>query len=299
MGPRSHNAKGVLLMVGSAMAFCIMASLIKYASFLDPYKTTLFRFVVGLAILSTAALFGKVDLRCVNGPLLFLRGLCGGAGVFFFFLSIGKLGVAKGTVMSYSFPIFASIFSALFLKEKIPKKKLAAVAGAFAGIYFLASERSPGLHPFAAFGKYEALAILGAVLSGIAIVAVKRLHDTDSTFAIYLAQCAIGLWLVILPANAIPCAIGYRGGVFLVAIGVFATTAQLLMIEAYRHLSVTTGSLLVMLVPVLNFLAGALIFHETLSGRAVAGSALVVGSCIAVLINRYHATLRKCEDVRN
>lgn len=293
MGARSHTAKGVLLMVGSATAFCVMASLIKHAAFLDPYKTTLFRFVVGLAILSTAALFGKIDLRCVNGPLLFLRGLCGGAGVFFFFLSIVKLGVAKGTVMTYSFPIFASLFSALFLKEKIPAPKLAAIAGAFIGIYFLSSERTPGFRPFGALGHYEALAIFGAVLSGIAIVAVKRLHDTDSTFAIYLAQCAIGLWLVIIPANALPCAIGYRGGVFLVAIGVFATTAQLLMIEAYRYLSVTTGSLLGMLVPVLNFLSGVVIFHEALSAQAIAGSALVLGSCVAVLMNKDKETPRE------
>jgi drug/metabolite transporter (DMT)-like permease len=282
---KDHPMKGLVLMGGAAGAFCVMASLIKYCSFHDPYRTTLFRFVIGLGLLGVAALFGKLKLHFVNGWLLFSRGLTGGAGVFFLFLSIMKLGIAKGTIISYSYPIFASIMSVLFLKERIGVLKWGAIALAFVGISLLKSE-GEGMTMFVKFGKYETLAVVGAIFSGIAVVSIKRLHETDSTYAIFFAQCVVGLWLMIIPANLVPRAIGYFGGILLLGIGIFATVGQLLMTEGYRYLSVTSGSLLSMLVPVLNFFAGVVVFHEHLSLWAIVGSLLILTSCIAVTVDQ-------------
>ena len=286
MDRKSHTMKGMLLMGGSAAAFCVMASLIKYASFIDPYLTTLFRFIIGLGLLGTAALFGKLKLQFVSGWLLFFRGLTGGAGVFFLFLSIIKLGIAKGTIISYSYPIFASIMSVLFLKERIGVLKVTAILIAFIGILLLHSQ-GEGMTIIIKFGRYEALAVVGAVFSGMAVVSIKRLHETDSTYAIFFAQCAVGLWLMIIPANLVPRAIGYFGGIILLGIGIFATIGQLLLTEGYRYLSVTTGSLLSMLVPVLNFFAGVLVFNERLSSGAIVGSILIFAACIAVTYDGY------------
>lgn len=284
MAGEGRAGKGVALMVGAQFAFCGMCALVRCASNIDAYKTTLFRFVIGLGLLGTAALFGKIKLTFVHGRLLFLRGLFGGVAVFILFLSISRLGIGKGTVINYTFPIFAAILGALFLKERIGIAKAVAIAGAFVGIYLLAVDDSSGWGRLAAFGTHEAVALLGAVCSGTAVVLVKRLHDTDSTYAIFFAQCLIGLWLMIVPANLVPCAIGYSGGILLLGIGVSAAGAQLLMTEAYRHVSVTTGSLLMMLLPVLNLVVGVTIFQESVSPRSVLGSIIVIACCIAVLI---------------
>ena len=58
-----NEHKGAALIMLSTVAFCIMSGLVRYASDIDPYKTTLFRFIVGLGMLGTAALFGKIRLR--------------------------------------------------------------------------------------------------------------------------------------------------------------------------------------------------------------------------------------------
>ena len=280
---KSQTAKGVELMVAANVFFCLMSALVKYASNIDSYKTTLFRFVIGLGLLGTAALFGKIKLKFVHGHFLFLRGLFGSIAVFIFFLSITKLGIAKATVLICSYPIFASIFSAIFLKEKIGILKLTAILMAFVGIYLITMDNSIGSFSLAALGKYELITILGAVLSGIAVVFVKKLHDTDSSYAIFFAQCIIGLWLVIIPAGATHCVIGYWGAIILVCIGVTATVGQLLMTEGYRHTTVTTGSLLAMLVPVLNYFVGVIIFNEAISLRSIIGAVIVIGSCMVVL----------------
>jgi len=279
----TNEARGVMLTLASCVAFCLMSVLVQHASQIDPYKTTLFRFVVGLGILGTAALLGKIKLTFTHGPLLFLRGLFGGLGILIFFWSMPRLGIGKATVLIYSFPIFGSLFSSVFLKERLGVVRLAAMLTAFAGICLLASDHKDNFLQLAVPNGDELLTIFGAMLGGIALVIVKKLHDTDSSYAIFFAQCTIGLWMVIVPANIVPCSIGWSGGLLLVAIGVTSAIGQLLSTEAYRHLSVATGSSLGMLVPVLNYIVGIAVFGEPVSVRSMIGSATVVGASLVVL----------------
>lgn len=281
---KKDEHKGAALILSATAAFCLMSGLVRYASYIDPYKTTLFRFIVGLGMLGTAALFGRIKLKFSNGPLLLLRGLTGGTAILIFFFSVSKLGVGKGTVLIYSFPIFGSIFSSIFLKEKIGAIRFGAILLAFVGIYLLAADNGQNGSLLGSIGTYELLAIFGAMLGGIALVAVKKLHDTDSSYAIYFAQCVIGLWVVVVPANIVPCSIGISGGLLLVAIGVASTVGQLLSTEGYRYVSVATGSLLGMLVPVLNYFLGVIAFDEVMSWRSIVGSATVLGACVVVLL---------------
>jgi drug/metabolite transporter (DMT)-like permease len=286
--------RGTLMMLSSSIFFCIMAGMIKHMAEVDSFMVVQFRFVIGLALLCTAALFGRVKLSCVNGPLLFLRGLTGASAVFIFFLSISKLGVGKATVITYSFPAFASVIGVFVLKERLSLVKWLAVAAALVGVGLLAFKgggeadgkavAANSMAMLAAVGKYELLAIFGAMLSGVAVVLIKKLHNTDSTYAIFFAQCLIGLWLVIIPANVKGVSLGYAGGLMLLGIGVVAATGQLLMTEGYRHLTVTTGSLLGMSVPVLNFILGMVMFDEPITRRGVVGAVIVIVACTVVIL---------------
>jgi len=288
--------KGVALILVSTVFFCLMSSLVRYASDISPYTMTLFRFVVGLGILGTAALFGRIRLRFVSGTLLFLRGLFGGTAILIFFASVSKLGVGKGTVLIYAFPIFGSIFGSIFLKEKIGLVRLGAILSAFCGIYLLAAENGNGSPSIGILGKYELLAIFGAMLGGLALVIVKKLHDTDSSYAIYFAQCVIGLWIVIMPASTASCSIGFYQVLLLLAIGVTATAGQLLSTEAYRYVEIPTGSLLGMLVPVFNYIIGVTVFGESFSIYSIVGSAMVLGSCVIVLLKN-NGNWAKCANM--
>ena len=278
-----NEDRGVVLIMASTVAFCLMSALVRSASGIDPYKTTLFRFIVGLGILGTAAMFGKIELAFTNGPLLFLRGLFGGTAILIFFRSISTLGVGKATVLAYAFPIFASLFGVVFLKERIGLLRVVAILTAFAGIYLLAADNGNGLSVLGSLGIDELLALGGAMLGGAALITIKKLHDTDSSYAIFFAQCAIGLWIVVVPANVVPCSIGVAGGFLLVAIGVTSATGQLLATAGYRHVDVAMGGLLGMLVPVLNYVVGVAAFHESVSLESVVGTAMVIGACGIVL----------------
>ncbi len=283
MSPNS-SMRGIILMGLSALAFCVMSAMIKFIPEVDTYKTALFRFMIGMAVIGTAAQFGKIELRFVNGRLLLLRGVCHGLGVFLFFLSITKIGLAKGTVISNSGPIFATVFSAIFLRERIAYWQWLVLAVAVFGLYLLCLAKGDGTGYFLDIGRYELLAIGGALLSGVSAVVIKRLHATDSTFAIFFSQCVVGLWLMIIPANIAPCSIGFSGGAILLGVGIMAAIGQLLQTAGYRYTSVSVASLMCLLLPVFNLLAGLLFFHERLSHLGLIGSGLLLGSCLLVMV---------------
>jgi len=269
--------------------FCVAGSLVKYGSYIGAYRLAFFRFVIGLGLIATVAMSGRVKLVFNNKKLLFLRGLAGGIAVFITLLSITKLGLGKGMVLISSYPIFAAVLSAMFLKERLRLLDVGAILTALVGIYFIAYEKQQGF-ALQVFGKYELLAVLGAMIAGIAITLIRKLHDTDDSLAIYFSQCAVGMWLVVGPAFSSQGAIGLNGVFILLGIGATVTVGQLLMTEGFKYVQVKTGSLLLMLDPVLCYAAGVVIFGELLTLSCVLGSVLVIGACLVILARKKQKT---------
>ncbi len=290
MARQYHRMRGAVLIVSSCLLFSVAGCLVRAGAHIGPLRMVLFRFAIGLVIIAAAVVFGRVRLRFNDKRLLFLRGLTGGIAVFIAFVAITKLGLGKGTVIICSYPIFASIFSAIFLKEKLRLSNVASIAVAFAGIYLISSDGGNGLWAFSVFGKYELLTIFGAVLGGIAVTLIRKLHDTDDSPAIYFSQCAVGLCVMLIPAcSKGGIAIEPAGMLLLAGIGISATIGQLLMTEGYKYVPVRTGSLLCMLDPVLAYIAGGVIFSEPLAARSIIGALFVVAACALVLSGRKDA----------
>jgi drug/metabolite transporter (DMT)-like permease len=220
------------------------------------------------------ALAGVTRLKPVNRWWLIVRGLIGATSVYFFFRGITMLGLGKGTVLNYTYPVFAALLAPLMLKEKLSWDVVAAVLVSFLGIALVVN---PGR--INTIGVEELLALLGGVLSGIAVVAIKKLRETDTPYVIYLAQCIFGLLVVGWPTMTSSFAFGGRIWLILLGVGALATAAQLAMTWAYKHVPATEGSLLGFLVPVLNVLLGVVVFGEKMRVATLAGSALVLICC--------------------
>ncbi len=269
----------------ASIFFCMSGCLVKSGSYIGDYKLAFFRFVIGLGLISTAAMSGKIKLVFVNNKLLLLRGLTGGTAVFLTLLSINKLGLGKGVIMINSYPIFGSIISAISLKERLRLFDIWAILTAMVGIYFIAYDELNGFS-LLVFGRYELLAVLGAVLAGITVVIIRKLHDTDNSLAIYFAQCLVGMWLVIGPAMRSEGSVDFKGVFILLGLGGCITIGQLLMTEGFKYVPVKTGSLLLMFETVLCYIAGVVIFNEPLTWSILLGSVLVIGACSVVLLRR-------------
>jgi drug/metabolite transporter (DMT)-like permease len=136
------------------------------------------------------------------------------------------------------------------------------------------------------------VAVVGSVLSGLAVVAVRKLTETDSSPVIFLAQSLVGFWIVFVPALGRPSLLTVPMAALLLGIGLTAAVAQLLMTWSYRTLDSATGSLLSVLTPVLSVLFGVTLFHEPLGPLQAAGSLLMILSCVLILVPRRRARPR-------
>jgi len=277
----SDNSKGILLTLGSVVFFAVMAVLVKVVPNVSSYQTTFYRFAIGVGIMSLLSLFGIVSLKFNDKKNLFWRGLVGGVAVYLFYLAIIKLGVGKGSVYIYSYPIFATLFSMLILKEKVEPIKIVVIFISFAGLIILSLG---GTGSLAGIGIYELIAIAGSIITGLAVVFVKKLHDSDNSYAIFFSQCIVGFWMFLIPSGTTQAQGNLGELLLLILIGVVATIAQLFMTEGYRYVNVATGSLLQSLVPVFNLLSGWLIFHEQFNTIEMSGAFVIVSSCFALVI---------------
>ena len=250
----SGNSKGILLTLGSVVFFALMAVLVKAIPNVSSYQTTFFRFTIGVGIIGILSLFGIIKLKFNDWRGLFWRGFVGGIAVYLFYLAILKLGVGKGSVYIYSYPIFATIFSMIILKEKVEPVKFAIIAVSFAGLILLSVGGGKG--SLAGMGIYELIAIAGSVTTGLAVVFVKKLHESDNSMAIFFSQCIVGFWMFLIPSGVTQAKGNLTEILLLVLVGLVATIGQLFMTEGYKYVNVATGSLLQSLVPVFNLLSG-------------------------------------------
>lgn len=280
----SGNSKGILLTLGSVVFFALMAVLVKAIPNVSSYQTTFFRFTIGVGIIGILSLFGVIKLKFNDWKGLFWRGFVGGIAVYLFYLAILKLGVGKGSVYIYSYPIFATIFSMLILKEKVEPLKFVIIAVSFAGLILLSVGGGKG--SLAGMGIYELIAIAGSVTTGLAVVFVKKLHDSDNSMAIFFSQCIVGFWMFLIPSGVTQAKGNLTEILLLVLVGIVATIGQLFMTEGYKYVNVATGSLLQSLVPVFNLFSGWLIFNEKYSFIEMIGAFVIVGSCfLLVFVN--------------
>jgi drug/metabolite transporter (DMT)-like permease len=292
---RSGSIRGFALISAANLAFCGMACCIRYASGINAYATTLFRFIIGIGIIGMLAMSGRMRLHFVDKKGLFARGLLGSISVYIGFISIVKLGIIRASIIVYTFPVFATIFGVLILKERVNPSRCISIAVALAGMVILIAGGSADCGPRTIDSWYMLLAFGGSAIGGLTVVLIKKLQETDSTQSILFAQCLVGFWVILLPASSAPLHCGVAGAAVLVAIGLLATVGQLFSTEGLRYFSASNGSILSLSVPVMNACAGVLLFHESFSAWSVAGGTLVlVSSALALTPTaRYNSAGRR------
>ena len=282
MSDNRSETSGVLIMLAACVLFAIMAGLVGLAGqTVSPFSTAFVRFGLGLVLLSAGAATGLFPLKFRRKGLLTVRGLLGATAVFVLYMTIPKIGLGRASVLNTSFPIFAAIGGAVFLGERVRPVTWSAILVSFAGVYLIGSAKMEG---GVGFGLYEALAVGGAVCAGGAVVTVRKLRETDASNSIYFAHCLCGVLMTGGP-GAMRLG-GLAAGVWLVLAGVAVSgsAGQLLMTYAYKRVRVATGSLMMLLVPVISVFTGVLAFDERLDLQTSIGIVLVIASCAFVVL---------------
>ncbi len=142
-GRNGSYTRGMLVMAASSVAFSAGSLLVPLTRGVDTSIVASARFVIGaLAILGMGAL-RLVRIKPVNWLWLMGRGLFGAASVYLMYYGIVRLGLGTGTILGYTYPIFAALLAPFMIGERLHGDVLAAVVISFLGIWLVLSPVAP------------------------------------------------------------------------------------------------------------------------------------------------------------
>lgn len=247
--------------------------------------TVFARFALGLLFIGTICLFRKRWLATSQPGILLLRGVLGGSAVLLYFFSIQNSGAARGTLLNYTYPIWANLFSIL-LGRRPSGAFWFGLGVALLGLWLLLVPAGGwGNKPF---GVGEAAGLASAFISGAAVLTVKQLRKTDETLTILASFSACGLLLSLFffeegslaqLRNAEPLLLG-------IAVGVIAFLGHLFFTRGYRGMNVEHATLLSLVVPVVASVVGLAFLDEKFSLRLALGGLLILVSTASVLLEK-------------
>ncbi|WP_240782022.1 DMT family transporter [Qipengyuania sediminis] len=225
-------------------------------------------------------------LRTERLPVHCRRALMGAAGMGFTFGAPVLLPLAEAVTLGFTTPIFAVIFSALILKERIGPWRWTAVAIGFSGVLVIA--RPDGHLPL-----FGALVGLGAgLMVALISIQVRDLTRTDEPLAIvfWFAALSSPLLALFLPFHAR--AHTAEQWLLLGAIGLLGCAGQLLLTASLRYGQV--ASVIVMDYSALGWalLYGWAIWGDVPAGATWAGAPLILTAGL-IIIWREQVVLRR------
>lgn len=216
-------------------------------------------------------------IRTRRLPAHFTRALLGAVGMGFTFGAPVLLPLAEAVTLGFTTPIFAVIFSALLLKEKIGPYRWAAVLLGFAGVLVIA--RPDGHLPL-----LGSLVGLGAgLMVALISIQVRDLTRTDEPLSIVFWFAALSAPVLALFLPFYASAHTAEQWLLLGAIGVLGCLGQLLLTASLRYGQV--ASVIVMDYSALAWacLYGWAIWGEVPASSTWLGAPLILGAGLIIL----------------
>ena len=277
----SIGIKGELLVFLSAMGFATMGVLGKMAYSYGLNTTTLLflRFFIAAIILFLVSHILKrpLKLKGKDGLIAFGFGFIGYNLVSFcYFYSLNFIPASLTAVIFFTYPIFVTLFSFAFFKEKLTPNKILSLILGSVGILSIVS-------PGKAQVDYRGIifSLLGGILYafyvlGLSLPRVKMSFYTNIFAALGMGIAAIVSNTFIYPINIF--ALSYAA-----LIGIFATSvAMLALFAGVKRIGAVKGSIIANMEIVIACILGAVFLNEKMGIYQLMGAVLIITSAIMV-----------------
>ncbi len=218
-------------MLVTTILISVMHALIRKVSATQhPFEIAFFRSFFGLLVfLPIFIRHGASVLKTDRLPLHVARGVIQTGAMLMFFTAVSLLPLAKLSALSFTSPLFASLFAILLLGERVRLRRTAALLVGFAGTLII-------IRPGAVTVEAGTLLVLGSsALWAFALLFVKKLSATDSSVTIVTYMN-----LLLTPLALIPALFVWRWPTgtelfWFFCIGALASSAHFAMTQAFRH----------------------------------------------------------------
>ncbi|CAN5129929.1 DMT family transporter [soil metagenome] len=292
------NLPAPLMMVAATFLFATMGVCVKLASeFYDAGEIVMYRGSVGVLLVGLVCLMRGQTLRTKVPAMHFWRSLSGVIALSLWFYSIGKLPLATAMTLNY----MSSVWMALFLiggavmlgAARIDWRLIASVLLGFAGVALVLR---PTLDQQQLWHGLAGL--LSGMLSALAylqVTALGRAGEPEDRVVFYFSVGGVTAGLLstvalALTGNGRPHGHTLKGVALLLAVGLLATTAQLLMTRAYGRGKTLVNACLQYLGIVFSVAYGALLFRDPITPMALGGIALIIIAGLAATLLRVTVT---------
>jgi drug/metabolite transporter (DMT)-like permease len=231
--PVDNPIKTFMCAVGSVIGFSLMNVFVKITSdHVSIAQLIFFRNFLAFIPIMFMIMQHKRKLNLLkSGDHMghFWRCSAGISGMLFFFISFHMLPLTNATALHFVMPLMVTLFSILFLKERVGLPRWGAIIIGFSAILFM-------LHPSDAGNLLGSLAALtGALLGAVAMMFIRKIGQTEHPLTIVFYFTLFGsltggaamifMWE---PLSAIIL-------MYLLLIGLLGGGAQISLTYAYAH----------------------------------------------------------------
>ena len=267
--------KGLIYALLSALLFSTMNVFVKLlGTNIPPGEIAFARGFFGTVAVLIIMYVKGIRFSKENRGLLVMRGLYGGFGMVCNFIALVHIKLSDATILFQTTGIFVFIFSALFLKESIPKG-----AGKWLGVILIAVLVMVNPFSYESFSWYALVAILGAALAAAAYTTIRTIskRGQHSNFEIMAYFMITGMIAGLVTTDKLVMPQG-TDWLIIFAIGGISVVAQFL-----QYVGVFISSFY-----------GFLIFGESLSIATVgAGIAMFISSVMLARLKEQSGPLRE------
>jgi drug/metabolite transporter (DMT)-like permease len=279
-GDRRRNLAGIGFMVLAVALFAVMEAGVKWLVNGYPLAEVMF-FRMAFALVPLAPFLlragGLKTLRTRRPFGHLLRAVIGILAVGCFFYAFKTMPLADVTAVSFAAPLAMTALSVPLLKERVGRRRWAAVAVGFVGVLLIAPPGPALLRP-------DVLVLLaGTFLYACAMIAMRSLGRTESSVTIVFyfsltVTAATGatlpwLWVTPPPGDAL----------ILAATGAVGGVAQLCLTQAVRLAPVSVVAPFDYVHIVFSAGLGFLVFGDVPAANVAGGAAVLIASGLYVL----------------
>lgn len=261
-------------MVFTGLMFVAVTAVVKYVgSDLPAAEGAFLRYLLGLIFvipMIRPIMAARLSQRQI--VLFGLRGVVHTGAVILWFFAMSRIPLAEVTAMNYLSPVYVAIGAALFLGERLPPRRIAAVVVALIGAMVILR---PGVRAvdighiamlFTAIGfaaGYLIAKVMADEVSAPVVVGMLSIAVTIGLFPFAVAVWVTPTWAQI-------------GWMFLVA--VFATAGHYSMTLAFKAAPLTVTQPVTFLQLVWAVALGAIVFGEAVDGWVIFGGVMIMAA---------------------
>lgn len=284
------NVRGALWMLGSALAFTVMTTLIKFLG--GDYPAALqafYRQAAGLLILLPLILRDwRGAFHATRPGILLFRSAAGTIGMILSFYAFQVLPLAEANALSFTRTLWLVPLAIFILREQTGPLRIGAALVGFAGVLVMLQPGAPG-H---GFGWGQAAALGAAALFAMTITGMKVMTRDHSPFTLLVWSAVLGLVFSMPPALFVwrwPEPVDL---LLLAAMGVMGTVTQACYIKGMQIGDAGAMAPIDYSRLVFTAIVGFVLFQEVPTWTTIVGAAIVVASTLFITLREQQLSRR-------